>query len=193
MHPLRTSIRILLVAGVLGTAILQAGPGGTAEIKGYIELCDGKMCPWHKAVFTPPEGWIEDETWTQRYKAAVLFPNGENDSTKPMMYVRAHHGSKDMAIDDYVNGTQQRWKANVSDTSIEPQDDFARKGKPAFKVFLYRNPSHPEQAFELTAFTKDVDNAHPNETYFFQVVLASPSLDEIEKARPAFFALLESL
>ena len=38
--------------------------------------------------------------------------------------------------------------------------------EPRFKVYLYKNP--PEQAFELTAFTKDTDAAHPVQTYFFR-------------------------
>jgi hypothetical protein len=40
---------------------------------------------------------------------------------------------------------------------------------------------------------KDVDDKNPNEHYFFQVVLSSPSMEELEKAKPAFYAVLGAL
>jgi len=170
----------------------------SATLKGFMWICGNdrdvkRMCWWHKAVFTPPPGWSEDLEWTNRYKSVVMFPNGNRSKSRPVMYVRAHAGDKDLALEHYIEVAQQRWKASVQDTTIAPLDDFAREGKPGFKVYLYKNPSHPEQAFELTAFMKDVDAAHPEQTYFFQVVLSSPSMKEVEKAKPAFFEVLNRL
>ncbi len=151
------------------------------------------MCFWHKAVVAAPKGWTEDEAWTQRYRALTLFPNGRKTKNDPMMYVRAHHGDKELSIEQYVAVAQERWKKRVPDSTIEPQPDLVRAGKPTLKVFLYKNPSVPEQAFELTAFMKDVDQANPKETYFFQAVLVSPSMSELEKAKAAFYDLLGRL
>ena len=55
----------------------------------------------------------------------------------------------------------------------------------AFGAHLASNPGRREA---LGPWRPD-----PNETYIFQVVLSSPSMDEIEKAKPAFYALLKSL
>jgi len=166
-----------------------------AEIKGYAVHCPEKkqICFWHKAVVAPPPGWIEDEDWTSRYQAMVLFENGDQSSDKPMMYLRAHAREKGLVLDKYVSAAQEHWQKAHPDCSIKPLADFERKDKPGFKVYLYKNPSQPEQAYELTAFTKDTDNVHPDQTYFFQAVLVSPSMDELERAKPAFYELLAKL
>lgn len=176
--------------GFAGTQVSQS-----AELKGFVYQCPERqgMCFWHKAVFDPPKGWLENEAWTNRYKAAVLFPKGDQSRDKPMMYVRAHHGDKDQTIENYAAGAQERWRTKVADTVIEPLPDVERPGKPTIKVFLYKNPSTPDQAFELTAFMKDIDAKNPGETYFFQAVLIAPNAKVLEKAKPAFMDVLKRL
>ncbi len=187
--------------GPLCFAILALSSGAVpdaaaaAQIKGYARNCPEKneLCVWHKAVVTPPKGWIEDETWTQRYRRIAFFENGEQSSAKPVMYLRAHRGDKSLALEDYIKVAQKRWKEKLENSSIEALPDFERKGKPSFKVFLYNNPAVADQAFELTAFTKDADAEHPQETYFFQAVLSSPSKEELERTKAAFYELLSNL
>jgi hypothetical protein len=190
--------RGVLLAGAAAAVLhilLLPGPGGAASLKGFVWMCaEGKqLCYWHKAVVTPPKGWVEDETWSRRYKAMVMFPNGDKSKSQPLMYVRAHYGDKELDLEKYVNGAQEGWKNQVPDCTIEPLSDFERHDKPTFKVYLYKNPSQPSQAFELTAFTKDVDVDNPQNTFFFQIVLSSPDLAQIETAKPAFYDLLERL
>lgn len=170
------------------------GAGGT-ELKGYAWECSDKkqLCFWHRAVVTPPKGWVEDDAWTRRNQALVLFENGGKGANTPIMYLRAHSGDNELSLEDYIAVAQSRWKNGASGSSIEPLPDFARKNRPSFKVFLYKNPSVPDQAFEITAFTKDVDAANTQETYFFQAVLSSPSLEEIERTKSAFYELLSNL
>jgi hypothetical protein len=93
----------------------------------------------------------------------------------------------------YIAVAQERWLKRVPDCSIETLADFERKGQPPFKVFLYKNPSQQSQAFELTAFLNGVDPAHPDQTYFFQIVLSSPSIEELERTKPAFYELLAKI
>jgi hypothetical protein len=188
-------IPLALALGALFWTAMSATGAVAAKLQGYMLLgADNKgMSWWHKAVVAPPKGWVEDEAWTQRYKAVVLFQNGDKSSTKPVMYVRAHSGDKDLDLQKYIAVAQERWSKKVPDSVIEPLADFERADKPGLKVFLYKNPSQPEQAFELTAFMKDVDDAHPQQTYFFQVVLASPTMQALEEAKPAFYELLGNL
>src|SRR5262249_24585519 len=105
----------------------------------------------------------------------------------------AHHGEKDLNLDKYVAVAQERWKKHLPDSTIEALPDRERNGKPTFKVYLYKNPSQTDQAFELTGFTKDVDEANPQNTFFFQIVLSSPSMAELEKAKAAFYDVLDRM
>ena len=170
-------------------------PAAASDLDGIVKPCgENQICAWFKTKATPPAGWAVDEDWTQRYEAVVMFHNGDTSEAAPMMYVRTHvveDGS--MSVEDYAHGAQDSWLAKVQDSTIEPQPDLNRDGKPPLKVFLYRNPSVPEQAFELTAFTKDRDPSHDNATYFQQAVLIAPSMGVLEKARPAFEDLLKRL
>jgi hypothetical protein len=188
-------IEIGMAIGALAMVGLGGGKAVAAEVKGYAWVCSEtkQICTWHKAVVAPPKGWAEDEAWTQRYKSVVMFPNGDKSRSKPVMYVRAHAGEKDLGIDTYISVAQERWKKKVTGSTIEPLPDVARAGKPTFKVFLYKNPSQPEQTFELTAFMKDTDNAHPEQPYFFQVVLSSPNKVQLDNAKAAFYDVLGRL
>lgn len=180
---------------LLAMVLLTGGPGAAAELKGYAWVCGEdkgakRLCHWHKTVVAPPKGWIENEAWTQRYKAVVMFPKDGQSTSDPIMYVRAHSGDGATDIDGYIKVAQERWQKKLPDSTIEPLADLTRKGRPTFKVFLYRNPSQPDQAFELTAFTKDVSKDYPDQSFFFQVVLAAPSMAKLEKAKAAFYDVL---
>lgn len=190
MHALRFSIVMTLIAIAI-VAIVT--PLKASELDGMMEMCDKKMCPWFKTRATPPKGWIENPEWSLRYKAKVMFKDGDQSKNAPLMYVRSHPGDAALPLDDYIAVAQKRWKEELKTSSIEPQPDVVREGKPAFKVFLYKNPDVPEQALELTAFTKDTDSAHKNQTYFQQVVLVAPNKKVLGKAKAAFEALLRSL
>jgi hypothetical protein len=182
-------------AAVLSVILLLPEHSGAAGLKGFVWMCEeGKqLCFWHKAIVTPPKGWVEDEAWTRRYQAMVMFPDGNKSKSTPVMYVRAHVGEKDLDLEKYVSAAQEGWKHQVPDCTIEALSDFERRDKPTFKVYLYKNPSEPDHAFELTAFTKDVDVANPQNTFFFQIVLSSPDMAQIETAKPAFYDLLARL
>jgi hypothetical protein len=192
---IRALVRRSVLTLVLGSA--AAFHVSAAELKGYgaVGRCPEKqqICFWVKAVVTPPKGWIEDEDWGFRYRNLFLFENGDQSTNKPLMYLQAQPAGKDDTLEKYIENVEKSWKASNPDNTIERLADFERKNKPAFKVFLYRNPSNPEQAFELTAFTRDVDAANPERTYTFQAVLVSPDEKELERTKAAFYELLANL
>jgi hypothetical protein len=171
-----------------------------AELEGIMEICKNKqLCPWFKVKAKLPKGWAVDEEWTQRYHALVLFEDGDKSVSKPVIYVRAHAGEAKLALDEYIKVAQARWKEHVPGmSSIEPLEDVVRDGKPTFKVYLYKNPEVPEQAFELTAFTKDTtkaykDREHNDQTVFFQAVMSCSDMKSLEKAKAAFYELLNGI
>jgi hypothetical protein len=188
-----SAVPIYFAVFALFYAVLP-GAGGT-EVKSYDWECSEatQVCSWREAVVTPPKGWIEDEGWTRHYQALVLFENGDKSVKKPVMFLRAHNGDGELTLEEYIGVAQDRLKKRASDASIEPLPDFKRAGKPSFKVFLYKKPSAPDQEFELIAFVKDTGAADPQESHFFQAVLSSPSMEEIERAKPAFYELLRNL
>jgi hypothetical protein len=172
-----------------------AGALNAAELKGYATPCPEKqqICFWLKAVVNPPRGWIEDESWSFRYESLFLFENGDHGRDKPLMYLNVRRGDKGEPLEKYIEDGQKGWKEQHKRRTIEKLADFERKNKPGFKVFLYKNPANPEQAFELTAFTQDADAAHPERSYFFEAVLVCPNKEELERTKAAFYELLANL
>lgn len=195
----RRSRRISLsVASALLAALATATSTPAAELKGFVYPCPEKqsLCYWHKVVVAPPKGWQENQSWSERYRSLVLFPNGQTSRSHPMLYIRAHHGDAEQSLEAYIKTAQDRWKQRLPDSTIEPRSDLERTGKPTIKLFLYRNPSVPDQPFELTAFMKDNNSAagaNPKDMYFFQGVLVAPSMQELDKATPAFLDVLRRL
>ncbi len=108
------------------------------------------------------------------------------------MDVRAHLAEA-MPLATYIKVAQERWLAKLKDSTIEPLADVPRPGTEPIKVFLYKNPSQADQAYELTAFIKDRDSKKPESIVFLQVVLAAPTQDVLDAARPAFFEMLSNL
>lgn len=174
--------------------IAATSPAPASELDGILEPCgDNRMCPWVKTKAEAPKGWAEDKEWTERYKAVFFFEGGDQSKDKPVLYVRTHLAEASIDLDAYIKQAQAGWKGDHKASKIEPQPGLQRDGKPAFKVFLYKNPAVKDQAFELTAFTKDTDPSHGNSTYFQQVVLVAPTRAVLDAARPAFEDLLRRL
>lgn len=185
-------LRPIIVTAVFAATCL-AGPASAARLLGHLEVCGKQMCPWYESRVEPPKGWEKDVGWTRRYKAVFMFPGGDQSKEASVMYVRAHQGEPRMAIEDYIRGAQEKWRGKVAGATIEALEDVKREGKPGFKVYFYRNPSSEEQGYELTAFMKDTSPDFKDATFYFQVVLSSPSQAELDKAKPAFYELLNGL
>ncbi len=179
---------------ILAAALLALAAAGTsaAELEAQYFVQGNHIQAWYKSLVKPPRGWVENREWTERYERLVLFEGGDMSQEKPFMYVRAHPAD-DRPLEDYISQAQAGWLAKLKDTTIEPLPDLERTGKPVIKLFLYRNPSQPDQAFELTAFMKDVPAKPSEPPIYFQVVLAAPKMEELERVRPAFMELLGNL
>ncbi|MGE3247780.1 MAG: hypothetical protein AB7F96_09525 [Beijerinckiaceae bacterium] len=180
------------VALFVAMAALAGAGVRAAEVKPQYYIRGNQTGVWYKSSVKLPKGWVENTAWSQRYERVVLFENGDNSSAKPFMYVRVHPGPE-IALETYIRTAQQRWLARLKDTTIEQLPDVANAGASPIKLYLYRNPSAPSQAFELTAFMKDAAGRHGGKPMFFQIVLAAPTQSELDRARPALMELLRNL
>lgn len=192
MTRLSVSCNCFAAASAIVLASLAISGASAIELEARHYIVGNQMGAWYKPVVEPPAGWTVDEQWTEQYERLVLFENGDKSKDKPFMYVRAHV-TDDMSLDDYVKGAQDRWLEKLETSVIEPEPAIERPGKPAVKMYLYKNPSQPEQAFEYTAFIKDTDSKNPKAVVFLQVVMAAGTMESLQKARPAFLELLSKL
>lgn len=184
-----------LVAAVAATffGLAMSAAADAGQIKRFVEPCQDGMCPWFLAVVTPPAGWSEDEEATQTNHVAMLTRDGHVTARDAIMYVLTGYDWHKLSLDEYIKGSEDGWLEKVKDAKIDDLGELKRDGKPAFRIRLYHNPSQPKQAFELTAFTKDVDPQHTDQSFFFQVVLTGPSMKSLEIAKPAFYEILKGL
>jgi hypothetical protein len=179
-----------LFAGIGMVCVLVGTAAFSGEIRRLGAICGDKVCPWFQAVVDPPEGWMVSDEIGQANQITVLLPKGEPDPAKPFIYVRTSYDSNNQPLQAFIAVEQKQWRQDVPDSIIEPLNSFAREGKPAFLIYLYKNPSRPRQAFELVAFTKDVDPTRKDQRFFFQVVLAAPSMWVLEASKAAFYLVL---
>lgn len=172
---------------------VSAAPGHATRIQGHLVDCGGKMCPWFQAIVDAPKGWGLDKDESLRHRVAIYFPEGPDDPAKGVMYIKAAREWEKQPLDGFIAGAQEEWLKVNPTSKVERLEDVRRDGKPAIQLYLYRNPSQPRQAFELTAFVKISDNSYQEANYFLQAVLSAPSMQAIDAARPAFMELLQRL
>lgn len=57
-------------------ALLAFVASAHAEVRKFMHQCDGKLCPFFRAMVSAPEGWVEDKEATDYFKAVMLLPKG---------------------------------------------------------------------------------------------------------------------
>jgi hypothetical protein len=185
---LRAPLSLIAVAGLL------FGNSASAEIQKLMQMCPGqKLCPWFKAVVAPPKGWVEDQEFGSAHFITVLLPDkakvGAQDA---MIYAQVSLHRDEQTLDENIAQNQGIWRQKEPRVKITPLPDAARGGeRTPFKVFLYENPTHPKQAFEMMAFgsEKVPDGSH----YIITVVDTAASRQAIDASREAYLAVLAGL
>lgn len=179
-----------------GILLGLAAESRAGEFKRFLVQCPEKpntYCPWFQAVVAPPTGWSIDEEDSSAGHVTMLTRDGHVTPKDAIMYILTGYDWHKQSLDEYVKASQEGWHGKVKNATVERLDDLKRDGKPTFQVYLYRNPANPKQAFELTAFTKDMDPANKDQSFFFQVVLTASSMEAITVGRPAFYDVLGKL
>jgi hypothetical protein len=187
-------MRRLPAAAVVAAVLLAANPAA-AEIQKLMQPCpqQQKLCPWFKAVVAPPPSWTEDKEFGSSHFITALFPDkAELGPDEPLIYAQASLHRDRQTLEQNIAQNQGIWRQKEPRANITPLPDVARgAGKAPFKVFLYENPTHPQQAFETIAFTleKEPDGSH----YIITIVDTASNRKAIDASHDAFLAVLRQL
>jgi hypothetical protein len=149
-----------LASGLAAAAALAslASPLASAEIQKMMLVCQsGKLCPWFQARVAPPKGWVEDKDAGAKHFVEMFLPDkkdvGESD---PLIYVQTSYHRDQQTLAENVKMNQDLWRKSEPKVRVTALPSVPRgAGKEPFQVFLYENPSHPEQAFEKMAYGLD--------------------------------------
>jgi hypothetical protein len=172
-------------------ATIALGANAQAEVKKFMNVCGGKLCPYFELAATPPDGWVLEKKASKQHGAQMLVPKGKDfHSAEALIYIKVlpQQGEAN-SVEEFIKVSQDRWRESVPDTKITKMPDVARKnGKTAFQPYQYENPSQPQQAFEYVAFGEDTDPE--GNKYFAMVVITGRDRKKIEQAGGRYRAFL---
>jgi hypothetical protein len=188
--------RWIRAATVLVFALAAVGiaGGASAEVKKQMSMCPGqKLCAWYLSTVSPPKGWVEDKDAGERNHVTLLLPDKDDvDVNDPMIYVQTSYEPGADTLEAIIAVNQAQWRKQEAKGSITPIGTAPRaSGEAPFKLFLYRNPDQPKQAFETIAYGF---TTLPNgERYFLTVVDTAANKAAIDKSADDFLAVLKGL
>jgi hypothetical protein len=171
-------------------ALIALGVSAQADVKKFMKICDGKICPFFELVATPPDGWILEKEATKQNNAQMFAPKGKTfRDAEALIYVKVSVRQNEQPLDDFVKVSQDRWRQSKPDTKITKMPEVARaNGKGAFQPYQYENPSTRGQPFEYVAFGEDDDS--DGNKFFIMVAITGGDRKAIEKAGAPYRAFL---
>src|SRR5262245_16991011 len=145
-------------AAAIVLAALVAAPGH-AEVKKLMLVCDGRLCPFYRASFAPPPGWVEDRENGERMRLLILVPRGQTFQTAgAVIYAMARPNPDKNTMAELIDRDHARWRERAPDVKIKRLSDVVRaNGKDPFWHHQFEAPSMKAQALERVATTSDVD------------------------------------
>lgn len=182
-----------IAAGALMAALTLSASAEAGNLRRFIGACDGRLCPWFVADIAAPKGWREDIAYGQQQKMLVLLPEkaklGPED---PLIYLRTTFNNDGRTLDQQAETSNRRWQQAAGQTAITRLPDIPRAaGKGVWQVFRYENPGKPRQAHELLAFGEHAEGE--GQKFFHMVVITGATAETLDKARPAWLTMLNSL
>ncbi|MCK9914510.1 hypothetical protein MXD81_35670 [Microbacteriaceae bacterium K1510] len=161
-----------------------------AEVQKIMHQCNGKLCPFFRALITAPEGWVEDKEATRYFKIVMLLPQGQDfDRAPAKIYAVARYNPKKQPLADFLPDNIRDWKERTKDAKIEQLADLARNGNPAFVRYRFEAPALEEQGYELQAVTTDTDK--DGNAFIITIALSANTAEAFKAAEPAYQAILE--
>jgi len=183
------SARLLCLGAALVMATFAAAPAA-AEVEKILLPCDGKLCPFFRASFVPPDGWIEDKENSRKMGIVIFVPRGQTfHSAGAIIYATARFNRDKKPITDFIEQDQARWREKAKDVKITSLAQVERaNGREAFRHFQFEAPSMKQQPFERVATVGDSDN--DGNAFIVGLVLTAKSAKALSAAEPVYLAML---
>jgi hypothetical protein len=178
---------------LLSTIFLAAlSANASAEVEKFMRQCDGKLCPYFRLKFTPPNGWVLEVNAMRENQLQIYVPRGKDfGDADAVMYIRISYNSDKRSLDKFIEVAHQRWREAVSDTKIDKLANEKRtNGLPDYQIYHFVNPSRPQQAFETMAYGEDTDK--DNNPFFVMIALTGAEEKAIEAAESDYRAGLRA-
>jgi len=188
---LRKPCRTLAIAAAM--AALHPG-AGSADVRKMMVMCPGqKLCAWYQSTVKAPKGWVEDKTLGEQHLVTMFTPDKpELGPADPLIYVQTSPHLGPQTLDENIKKNQDLWRKSEPQARITPMGTVARGGgKEPFQVFLYENPTRPQQAFEKIAFA--LEKQPEGGVYILTVVDTASTRRAIDESNDAFLAVLGGL
>lgn len=183
MFALMRRIAMMLVAVGLLAAPAQA------EVQKFMFTCDGKLCPFFRALITIPDGWVEDKEATNHFKAVMLLPQGTDFDKAPVkIYAVARYNRDKQPIADFIPDSFKDWRSRAKDAKIIKLEDYPRPSGQRFVRYQFDARSLKEQGYELQAVTRDRDK--DGNDFVVTITLSANSLEARKAAEAAYKAIL---
>lgn len=171
-------------------AFLAISLSAHAEVQKFMHQCDSRLCPFFRAMVTPPDGWVEDKQATRYFKVVMLLPQGQNfDQAPAKIYAVARYNPKKQPIADFLPDNLADWKSRAQDAKIEKLADLPRNGKPAFVRYRFEAPGLEEQGYEQQAVTSDTDK--DGNSFVITITLSANTPAAFRAAEAAYQAILD--
>jgi len=185
------SARLLSLGATLAMATLAPAPAA-AEVEKIMLMCDGKLCPFFRASFATPDGWVEDKENTRKMGVVIFVPRGQTfHSAGAIIYATARFNRDKKPITDFIEQDQARWREKAKDVKITGLPPVERaNGKEAFRHFQFEAPSMKAQPFERVATMSDSDK--DGNAFIVGLVLTAKSAKALSAAEPTYVAMLKA-
>jgi hypothetical protein len=157
-----------------------------------MRLCEEthSICPWYKAVFSPPPGWEEDTIYGDKNLVTVFAPKNRQ---VPFIYVRTELVQPGSSLGDDISDYQKKWTTRHHESRFVKRDDIVPSDlQSKFVVYECKNPSLPKQPLEFVAFTRQSMALQKNYDFTFQIILTGSTKKSVENELTTLKALLEN-
>jgi len=182
--------RFVFLAALL---VLALATPASAEIEKFMSVREGKMHPYFRLKFTPPEGWVQEKEASKKYGMPMYVREGTDFASSPaLMYIMvSYNHQKKETLQQYIDTSNKYWREKMKDTQIERVGAEKRaNGMPDFEIYRFVNPSDTNQPYELIAFGEDKDNDGNN--FLMKIALSARSEKALKAAEADFRAGLHA-
>lgn len=190
-NPKRSAVIALAVLGAL--ALLMIVTSAKAEVLKIMNISNGQMQPVFRLNFTPPKGWIEDKDATKKFGLPMYVAAGKTfDNAPTVTYIRVSYNPEHkQSLESFIDTAHERWMKSATDSKIDKIASQPRAdGRSDFQIYSFKNPSSPQQAFELMAYGEDEDK--DGNWFFLMIALSAKSQKAIDGAEALYRQALKA-